>query len=95
MPMRASYVDDDPVSDTSMILCSNINARFVLPVARSEAAETFGFSGPAESKQWQHHRSKDEMKRFVEKALHLHDARGGMPVVSPPQWKPDSVPRGR
>ena len=33
-----------------------------------------------------HHLRKDAIGEFVEKALQLHDARKGMPVVSSPVW---------
>ena len=34
------------------------------------------------------HLRKDEIKRYVEKAMQLRDARKGMPVVSSPIWAP-------
>jgi hypothetical protein len=34
------------------------------------------------------HLKRDEIKDYVEKALRLHDARGGMAVVSSPIWAP-------
>lgn len=38
---------------------------------------------------------KDEMKTYVEKALALHDARGGMPVVSSPIWAPTPATKSK
>mmetsp|Transcript_7432 Transcript_7432/g.19504 ORF Transcript_7432/g.19504 Transcript_7432/m.19504 type:complete len:114 (-) Transcript_7432:193-534(-) len=34
------------------------------------------------------HLRKDDIKLYVEKALQVHDARKGMPVVSSPIWAP-------
>ena len=39
------------------------------------------------------HLKKDYMKQYVEKALQLRDARGGMAVVSSPIWAPAGTAR--
>ncbi len=72
-------------------LNANINPAFTAakPQANVSASHrAFRYQSPPteDSLTKRHNLRKDEMKSYVEKALALHDARGGMPVVSSPIW---------
>ena len=43
----------------------------------------------------ENHRVKDAVSTYVERALSLHDARGGNPVVFPPEWTPKPKNKSR
>ena len=85
------------------VLSLNINPGYVdrglPPVAptiprtglSTETGQSFAYRSTAVNKE--KHLRKDGMKEYVEKALQLHDARGGMAVVSSPIWAPAGTAR--
>ena len=81
------------------VLNANINSGFVdlknFPGAtrgsmRTETSDRYRYRGvphvPPVDKTA--HLKMDELKKYVERALQLHDARGGMAVVASPIWAP-------
>lgn len=87
---------DACVAHMPRVLNANINSGFVDRNAvigrkagrglRTETTDKFSYAPTEVNKD--KHLKRDEMKDYVEKALALHDARGGMAVVSSPIWAP-------
>ena len=79
------------VGATSRLHSANINSAYVFPKAeklkrQSEYYDNYRPQDVVANKT--HNLRKDGLKEYVERALQLHDARGGMPVVASPIWAP-------
>ena len=68
------------VDDISAMLRGNISAGYSYTRPKSHTHDVHAYR-TEDSVLWSHHRVKDDVKLFVEKALHLHD--GGHTSRSP------------
>ena len=78
-------------AQTTRMLSANTNSAYVRPSEKvlKRPSETWAEYPPKEVPvDRTHFLKKDTIKEFVEKAMELHDERGGMPVVSSPIWAP-------
>ena len=76
----------------------NVNSKYVARRLQSQACgvhssapfhsplQRYGPTSACAAASWQHHRRKDAVMHFVDKALALHDARNGMSPVSNLNW---------
>ena len=73
-------------------LNANINPAFATGTPKrgpnTESATRYRYRVPPGTLNKDAHLRKDYIKEYVEKALQLHDERGGMPVVASPIWAP-------
>ena len=82
---------DLAAAQTTRMLGSNVNSAYTWPSPKvlKRPSESWGEYTPkyveVDRKMFL---KKDGMKEYVEKALALHDERGGMPVVASPIWAP-------
>ena len=86
---------------TARVLNANINSSFTLSPHKggapgkqkklTETASRFSYIEPRAPVNKDRHLRKDAIKEYVEKALQLHDERGGMPVVASPIWAPKTT----
>ena len=83
---------------TTRMLSANLNSSYTMPRGKAvtRPSETYAQYYPKSDEVGPVNRDKflkkDGIKEYVEKALQLHDARQGMPVVASPIWAPKWTP---